>query len=421
MRGEDGGAGAVAPEAGSAPGDGSLPAAGEEEARQAAWSVSLALLVFSVGMSVVPPSLVKIKPELGISTAQAGQLSACIFVPFLAVVAASGRLCRIFPRGWLVMAGCWGLAAGCALGAASVSFPALAAAAVLLGVGGALVEMTSSALLGELFQGKARTAVLNLAHVAFAAGAIGTPLGVAALIRSGTGWRYGFVAAAVLCAAAAVQALRSGMHRMGAPSLLRSQPAFVPDGFCLAMSAAMCLYVAAEVGICYWLPTYFLTVLNASGPLAAASNGVFWTGVILGRMSAGLAGRVLGDRGILKLSSVAGVAALGAFLALDSPTAALGAAGAAGLTFAAVWPTIVSYAGEVYGSRQALAYPWIIGAGALGAAAGPGLLGLTAAAAGQKQSFLLLPALFAAMGAALAAAFTLERAVAGAREGAEYV
>ncbi|MGQ9807337.1 MAG: hypothetical protein ACUVS8_02325, partial [Armatimonadota bacterium] len=88
-------------------------------------------------------------------------------------------------------------------------------------------------------------------------------------------------------------------------------------------------------------------------------------------------------------------------------------------TFAAVWPTIVSYAGEVYGPRQALAYPWIIGAGAVGAAAGPGVLGLAAAAAGQKQAFLLLPGMFAAMAGALAAAFTLQRS-AGAREGAEY-
>lgn len=408
----------VAPEAGI-PSSGLAALAGKEGARQAAWSVSMALLVFSVGMSVVPPALVKIKPDLGLSTGQAGQLSACIFVPFLATVAASGRLCRIFPRGWLVMAGCWGMGAGCVLAAAAGSFTVLAAAAVLLGIGGALVEMTSSALLGELFDGRNRTRVLNLAHVAFAAGAIGTPLGVAALIRAGAEWRIAFVTAAALCAAAAIQSIRSRTHRLGSPWTVRAQPAFVPDGFCLAMSVAMGLYVAAEVGICYWLPTYFLTVLKSTEPLAAASNGVFWTGVILGRMSAGLAGRWLGDTGILKVSSAGGVVALVVFLALGSPQAALAAAGVTGLTFAALWPTIVSYAGEVYGPRQALAYPWIIGAGAVGAAAGPGVLGLAAAAAGQKQAFLLLPGMFAAMAAALAAAFTLQRS-AETRGGAEY-
>ena len=389
-------------------------------ARRAAWSVSSALLVFSVGMSVVPPALVKIRPDLGLSTAQAGQLSACIFLPFLATVAASGRLCRLFARGWLMMAGCWAMAAGCLAAAAAGSFAALAAGSVLLGVGGALVEMTSSALLGELFEGPARTSVLNLAHVAFAAGAIGTPLCVAALIRSGMDWRMAFAAAALICAAAAVQSLRTGTHRLGHPAAVRAQPPFVPDGFCLAMSAAMGLYVAAEVGLCYWMPTYFLTVLRASDPLAAASNGVFWTGVIVGRMGAGIAGRRLGDKGILKLSCAAGIAALGVFLALGSPQAALAGAGVSGLTFAAVWPTIVSYAGDVYGPRRTLAYPWIIGAGAVGAAAGPGLIGLAAAAAGQKQAFLLAPAMYAGMAAALAAAFSLQRSAGAAYEGAEY-
>jgi hypothetical protein len=80
----------------------------------------------------------------------------------------------------------------------------------------------------------------------------------------------------------------------------------------------------------------------------------------------------------------------------------------------------VSYAGDVYGPRQTLAYPWIIGAGAVGAAAGPGLIGLAAAAAGQKQAFLLAPAMYAGTAAALAAAFSLQRSAGAAYEGAEY-
>lgn len=404
-----------APEAGSVAYAAEGPAA-SPSAERAAWAVSAALLAFAVCMSVLPPALVRIQPEMGLNTARVSQLSAFLFGPFLATIAAASYLVRRYLKGALTTAGCLFMLAGSVVCTFAGSYAPLCAGAALLGIGGGLIELSSSALIGELFDGHQRRAAMNYSHVAFAAGSIGTPLAIAAILRAGLDWRLGFWGAAVLSAASGIWMAWSGTHRLGSPPIARERIGAALDAFCLLLSGAMFFYAAAEVGVCYWLPTYFITVLESPEAFAAAANGIFWTGMIAGRLVAGSLGRRFSDAQVLLVTSPAAAASAAVFLLLRSPEAGMVAAGLTGLTFAAIWPTIVSYAGHVYASRLTFVFPIIIGAGAVGATTGPVALGALSASLGHHTAFVLVPVCCALIAGLVIAAPQMERRARAAKE-----
>lgn len=373
------------------------------------FAISFVVLAFSIALSLLPPALVKIKPEMGLTTAQAGQLSAILFAPFLAMVFASGYLARFAPKGAIATAGCLGLVAGCVSAGLSRDYAGLAFSAALLGLGAGLIEASAPALVGSLYEGRKRTAAMNYSQVAFAAGAIGVPLGVAGLIAAGGDWRLAFWAGAGVSLASSLWMIVTGAVRSGRSPEPAETGGRLVDGFTLLLIAAMFCYVAAEVAVCYWLPTYFQQVLRAADSVAASTNGVFWTGVIIGRLAAGYFSRVAGDIGLLRISAIGGTAAMAVFWKLGSPASGMLATAVVGLAFACIWPTILSYTGHVYGARLGQVLPLIVAAGAVGAAAGPVVAGAAAAQFGQRPGFLVNPAFFAIISLIVIAAPGLEK------------
>lgn len=368
---------------------------GGQDAIRATWAVSWTLLAFAAASAVLAPSLVKITPEFNMTLGQQSLLSTFLFVPLLISVAAAGYLGRFRTMGFLTTAGVSVMGVACLFLGLSGSYAHIAAGVVLLGLGGGQVEVHASALVGSLFEGRARTQAMNYVHVAFAAGAIGVPLGIGALIQSGQDWRLGFWATGVASLLSAGWMIWSGTVKQGHSAVTQGNWREGLDRFSGILMVAMFCYVSAEVAVVFWFPTYFISVLGSSDAFAAVSNGVFWTGVVVGRLAAGYFGKYVRDVDVLKGSSMAGVAALVLFWFLQSPVSAIVAAGVAGLAFAAIWPTIVSYAAHVYGARMGYAYSWIIGFGAVGAAFGPGAVGAAAVRVGQHTAFLLIPVLLA--------------------------
>lgn len=368
---------------------------------------------------MTPPALVAITREMGLSAGQVGRLSAFTFFPLLVTVAAGGYLSRFMAKGLLVMAGCWGLLAGSLVMARSFSFASVCAGVCLLGLAAGFLESTANALLGQLFQGPRRTAVINYAHVAFALGAIGVPVMMAAILRARMDWRTGFWIAALIGLVSALSIPLSGTHRLGEPEPAHQTSGRAIDPFSLALIVAMFCYVAAEVAVCFWLPIHFQQVLGASASLAAASNAVFWTGAIVGRLAAGMLGSRVRDITMLRVSATLGVCVMLVFSAMRSPGLALAAVGIVGLTFACIWPTIVSYAGHIYGPKLAITLPWIVGAGAAGAAVGPWVAGEAAAlpGVGQAAAFLINPLFFAVLTGVMLAAPKLEKRALAPRPG----
>ncbi len=363
--------------------------------RTAFWAVSFVILAFSVALALLPPALVKIKPEMGLTTGQAGQLSGVLFAPFLVMVFAGSYASRFVPKGTIAAVGCAFLVAGCAAAGMCRDYSGLMAAAALLGMGSGLIEPTAPALIGGLWEGRKRTAAMNYSQVSFAAGSIGIPVGMAALIAAGGNWRAAFWAGAAVCSLSGLWMVASGTVHAGYEPPGKSERRAVLDGFALLLIAAMFAYVAAEVSVCYWLPSYFQQVLNAPDAMAAATNGVFWTGAIVGRLAAGYFSKTAGDVWLLRFSAVAGTLIMLLFWTLDTPATGMAATALIGLAFACIWPTILSYAGHVYGARLGQVFPWIIAAGAFGAAAGPVIGGGAAARFGQHAGFLVNPIFFA--------------------------
>ncbi len=352
------------------------------------------MLAFACCLSVLPPALVKIAPEFRLRTADIARLSGAELCPLIAMVAIGGLLARRIPKGAITAWGCWIMVLGSVVLALAKSYWALLAGVVLLGTGAGLIEATAAALVSDMFDGSRRTKALNYTQVSFAAGAIGIPLGMAALIRSGWDWRLGFWCAAGIAVVSGIWLAVTHTVRAG-----KTMPAGVSthsglDRFVLLLVVAMFCYVGTEVAVCFWMPTYFSDILHAGDAFAAASNSVFWVGVILGRLAAGHLSRIIPDIVLLRVSAIGGFSALVVFTLAQSPLAGIIIAGWAGLMFACIWPTILSYTGHIYGERFTLVYPWVVGAGAAGATAGPMMAGSAAAAFGHKAAFWINPTMF---------------------------
>ncbi|MCC6484797.1 MAG: MFS transporter [Armatimonadetes bacterium] len=377
----------------------------------AAVAVGVGLFAFSTCLSVTPPALVEIAREMKLSAGQIGRLSAFTFFPLVLTVALGGYLSLFMAKGRLVVAGCWGLLAGSVILANSHSFAMLCVGVCVLGLTAGLIESTANALLGQLFRGPARTAVMNYAHVAFALAAIGVPIAMAIILRARMDWRIGYWIAAVIGLLSALGILGTGTHRLGEPEAAHVVAGRAIDPFSLALIVAMFCYVATETAICFWLPIHFTKVLSAPVGLAAASNAAFWSGAVIGRIGAGLSGRYVKDVTLLRVSSILGVCSMLVFSRLRSAETALAMVGIVGLTFACIWPTIVSYAGHVYNARLTVTLPWIVGAGAAGAAIGPWIVGEVAAhpGAGLATAFMVNPLLFVVVTLIVLIAPTLEK------------
>ena len=316
--------------------------------------------------------------------------------PQLLTVALGGHLSQFIAKGKLVTVSCFGLFFAGALIAVCQSYAGLVVGCAVLGLAAGLIESTANALLSDLFEGPKRTAAINYAHVAFAAGAIGIPLAMAVIIKNDVTWRAGFWLAASAGFIGAAWMIISGTWRLGRPMRFQMSSRGALDSFSLLLCAAMFCYVAAELGLCYWLPIHFRSVLHSGEAFAAASNSVFWTGAILGRLTAGYLGSRFKDVQMLRWSATCGLLTMLVFATLRSPTIAIVLVALMGLSFACIWPTIVAYAGHVYGPALGVRLPWIIAGGVVGSGVGPWLSGELASNPhiGQATAFLINPAFF---------------------------
>lgn len=378
-----------------------------------AWAVSFSLLAFSMSLAALPPALLRIEPDFGLSKPQLALLSAAMFLPFVVTVLSAGFLSRVIAKGAAVTFGAVLLTLGTSGIALSGSFGVLVAGISVMGAGAGLLQGTGMSLLGELFQGAGRTRVMNYSQVAFALGAIGVPFTMALVLHLGGDWRLVFWMAAAVAIFSAYRLLATRTPEVGKDDSEMHEPWRWPDGFTWLLAAGMFCYVAAEVSFGYWLPIYYQEVLKAAEQTAASSPGFFWTGMILGRIAAGSAGAYVGDITLLRVAAGFGTVFLVIFLFVQTPMAALVVTFLLGLSLACIWPTILSYAGHVHGKGLTRVFPVIIGTGAIGATLGPTLVGGLNTVVGLKAAYMLVPAVFVLVFLIFLAAPRLERLAIG--------
>lgn len=131
----------------------------------------------------------------------------------------------------------------------------------LAGLGIGVFKIGALALIGDLSRStREHTALMNAVEGFFGLGAILGPAIVATLVAAGMSWKWLYVIAACVCGALILIALTvryPSPQRTGAERIdLRRQLRMMGDRYALGFSLLIMLYVAVEVAIYVWMPTY---------------------------------------------------------------------------------------------------------------------------------------------------------------------
>lgn len=285
--------------------------------------------------------------------------------------------------------------------AAGGSYAALVSMLALSGLGISVFKTAALALIGDITASpQAHTRFMNTVEGWFAVGAIMGPAIVASLLNGGVSWKWLYVIAATICLALVVMATRvpSPAPRASVErASLRQMLGILRDPLALGFSLLIALYVAVEVAIYTWMPTY---LRDYTGPQAWWPAWALTAFFVLRA-----AGRFLGARLLDQVRWTAALAVFGLAIFACFSASLLGglAVGVwllplSGLFMSIIYPTLNSKAISCFPrERHGAAAGVILFFTALAAAAGPLAMGAVSDAWQTPRAGFLLATVFAAL------------------------
>jgi len=268
------------------------------------------------------------------------------------------------------------------------------------GLGISIFKIGGLALVGDVSTtAESHTKLMNTAEGFFAVGSIIGPAVVALLLAQGLSWKWLYVVAAVLCVLLIIVASRINypeVHSSAAQVAgFRNTLRLIRDPYALGFSLLITLYVAVEVAVYVWMPTYVRGYRGAYTWLPVYGLTLFFLLRALGRfLAVWLLARfdwtaVLALLGSLILicfvGSVAGGVETGAWLLPLS-----------GLFMSMIYPTLNSKGISCFPKAEhGAAAGIILFFTALSAALGPLAMGMVSDAAGDPRSGFVLATGFA--------------------------
>jgi predicted MFS family arabinose efflux permease len=284
-------------------------------------------------------------------------------------------------------------------------------AAFVMGLSGALVIVTSQALLSDR-HGEFGAVAVTESNITASACAIAAPLLVGAFAAAGLGWRTAFaVPVAALVLLALVFLFRPpDLPRTMAKGEGQAVGLALPPRY-WALWALVALGVASEWCVAYWGADFLADGTGLSRAAAATSLTTFFAAMLGGRIASSRLARFLPT--MLLLAVTLGLALVGFPLFWFSPGSILTLAGlfVTGLGIGGVYPLGVSAAiAAVPGNSDAAAARLSIGGGGAILVA-PFVLGALADRIGIATAFgIVIPMLLAALALALVALRTDRKA-----------
>ena len=249
------------------------------------------------------------------------------------------------------------------------------------GIGGGALDGGVSALVLDLFP-DARGRALNFVHLFFALGAFVAPIAFGVLVDAGVAWQLLLVATGVLSLALALPLLVTDLgdrrHVAGAQAHGHVGRLWLAPAI-LALGTGIGLYVAAEMGVSSWLVRFL-----AAAPLTVATTslGLFWGGLMLGRLvSARFADRFDHLR-LATAASAASAVALAGAIAVPAIPVQIALFALVGFTLGPIYPLIMAVAGERFQGRASAVSGILTAAGVVGGVVYPPLMGLLSVSVG---------------------------------------
>jgi fucose permease len=317
-----------------------------------------------------------------------GLLLAAGSTGYLTASLAYGWLHRRAGTGLLLGVGTVLLLVGVTGIALAPAWAALPVSAVVLGIGGGLVDTGMNAHAALAFD----VGSINLLHACYGIGATLGPVVITVSLVSTNTWRAGYLFMAAIQAIAAMAVWRRRHQWAGAePDLTGSDDAGGDRMALIFHLLLFFLYTGVEVGVGQWA----FTLLSEGRGIGTAAAGVwvavYWGGLTVGRLLFGVAGGRVAPTSALHGSVAVALVGLG-ILWLDPWGLGVLGLPVAGLGLAAVFPMLVTLTPARIGlTRSTRSMGYQLAAANLGAAVLPWTLGLVAQARGLEA---LGPGLF---------------------------
>jgi fucose permease len=270
------------------------------------------------------------------------------------------------------------------------------------GIGVSVFKVGALALIGDLSRStREHTTFMNTVEGFFAVGAIVGPAIVATLLAQGLSWKYLYVVAAAICvvlvAVASLVRYPSGNSAPSTPATFVATLRKMRDSYALGFSTLIMLYVAVEVAIYVWMPTYLTGYVGSAPWLATYALTIFFVLRAVGRF---LGAWVLGKWSWSTVLAVFSAAILVCFAGslYGGPASAVYLLPLSGLFMSVVYPTLNSKGISCFARAEHGAVAGVIlFFTAFAAAAGPLAMAAVSDALGDIKYGFVLATGFAAL------------------------
>jgi MFS transporter, DHA1 family, quinolone resistance protein len=261
------------------------------------WLTCLMFFTFAMTTDAVGSVIPRIIEEFALSMTAAGAFHYATMGGIAAGALLLGFLADRLGRKRTIILGLLLYGISSALFAASSAFGGFVALLAIAGLGISVFKIGALALIGDISASTtSHTRLMNNVEGFFAVGAIAGPAIVATLLATGMSWKWLYIVAAAICIllvliASQVQypAAKAVTERANLTQMLR----VMRDPFAAGASTLVALYVAVEVAIYVWMPTYLSSYRGSIAWLPAYALTIFFVLRALGRfVGAWLLGRL---------------------------------------------------------------------------------------------------------------------------------
>jgi DHA1 family quinolone resistance protein-like MFS transporter len=255
--------------------------AAEQQVRLIRALTCLMFLMFAMTTDAVGSVIPKLIEEYKLSLTAAGAFH---YVPMTAIGIGAlllGFLADRLGRKTTIVAGLVLYGLSSLLFAFGNTFGFFVGLLAMSGLGISVFKIGALALIGDISKSTTQhTSTMNLVEGFFGVGAMIGPAIVATLIAAGMSWKWLYVIAAVMCAvltaiALAVRYPQVHAHSTEAINFSRTLK-MMANPYALGFSLLIMLYVAVEVAIYVWMPTYLKSYSGSAVWLATYALAIFF-------------------------------------------------------------------------------------------------------------------------------------------------
>jgi len=357
-------------------------------------TVNACMFVFGVVLLLMGSLL----PSLTLSNARAGSLGSFPLIGILAATILVGPILDKVGAKPVLAAGLALIVVALAVMPSLASYPAMAAAALVYGFGGGMLNTTSNALVSDL-SASGRGAALNLLGFSFSLGTVTAPLlmSLAAGISIARVLRMLAVAPAVVLVLVAALRFPGPAH---SATSLRGLLKVLNDSLVWLFGALLFFESGNENCMFVWAGKVVGDVLHLAADRADLTLVGLSAAMGAGRLLAVIWLKWLSGRALLLVSAAVTTAGAILVVAFESFVGMVAGFSVIGLGMSAIFPTALGLAGDRFPDKTGTAFGGIMTVALVGGSLGPAAGGW--AASSSPSRVLLVPLVGAVAVAALA-------------------